>query len=180
MSKLVAFFMFMFIGCTALSAIMEGGGGVVAVELQTTIDTDDTTIEVSTTTDFLDADTVVIGNEEIEYTGKTATTFTGCTRASNGTTAAYHQAGSTVYTRNSSLINDAIAFSIPATVDSMGYWAVIAIPFNFLTKTLPHVLVMNYSFLTGDMAFIGWIFIAISTGFVITLALSLAGGRRVG
>jgi hypothetical protein len=37
-----------------------------------------------------------IDTELITYTGKTATTFTGCVRGANGTTAASHLTGATV------------------------------------------------------------------------------------
>ena len=45
-------------------------------------DNDDTTINVANTTNFPTVGTIRIGNEIITYTGKTATTFTGCTRGS--------------------------------------------------------------------------------------------------
>jgi hypothetical protein len=38
-----------------------------------------------------------IDNENISYTGKTATSFTGCTRGHNNTLAATHSSGATVY-----------------------------------------------------------------------------------
>jgi len=38
---------------------------------------------------------------------------------------------------------------------------------------------MNYSFLSGQLAIIGWFFFAAAAGLIITLALYLAGGRRV-
>lgn len=56
----------------------------------------DTTISVETTTSFPSSGTIRIDDEEINYTGKTATTFTGCTRGVNGTTAGSHVTGATV------------------------------------------------------------------------------------
>jgi hypothetical protein len=38
---------------------------------------------------------------------------------------------------------------------------------------------MNFNFLTGNLAIIGWFFFAAGAGLIITLAISLAGGRRV-
>lgn len=55
-----------------------------------------TTITVASTTGFESVGTVTIGTENITYTGKTSTTFTGCTRAADGTTAASHTNGDTV------------------------------------------------------------------------------------
>jgi len=48
----------------------------------------DTTLTVDSTTGFSPTGTLLIGTEQITYTGVTATTFTGCTRGANGTTAA--------------------------------------------------------------------------------------------
>ena len=47
-----------------------------------------TTITVSSTTGFDSSGTLFIANEQVTYTGTTSTTFTGCTRGANDTTAA--------------------------------------------------------------------------------------------
>mgnify|MGYP003140784247 FL=1 len=47
-----------------------------------------TTITVSSTTGFDSSGTIFIANEQVTYTGTTSTTFTGCTRGANDTTAA--------------------------------------------------------------------------------------------
>ena len=179
MSKLITFFLFLFIGAAMLSAIMEGGGGIVAVELATAINATSTIIEVASTENYLDADYLVIGNEKILYTGKTATTFTGGSRGYGGTEATAHAAGAMVYTADASAVNNALGFSIAATADSMGLWATLTIPFYFFTKTVPRIVMMNFSFLTGQLAIIAWFFFAAGIGFIVTLALQLAGGRRV-
>ena len=49
-----------------------------------------TTLTVDSTEDFPTSGTVTIGTEDITYTGKTSTTFTGCTRGANSTSAASH------------------------------------------------------------------------------------------
>jgi len=56
-----------------------------------------TTITVSSTTGFDSAGTLFIGNEQISYTAiGSSTTFTGCTRGANSTTAASILSGVTV------------------------------------------------------------------------------------
>ena len=56
-----------------------------------------TTITVASTTDFDSAGTLFIGNEQISYTAiGSSTTFTGCTRGANSTTAASILSGVTV------------------------------------------------------------------------------------
>jgi hypothetical protein len=54
------------------------------------------TINVSSTTSFSSSGTVGINSEIFTYTGKTATTLTGVTRATSSTTAAAHAASDTV------------------------------------------------------------------------------------
>lgn len=49
-------------------------------EITATVDRDDTTINVKSTTGFTSSGTIFIGCEAISYTGTTATSFTGCTR----------------------------------------------------------------------------------------------------
>ena len=49
-----------------------------------------TTIAVASTTNFSTQGTIIIGTEQITYTGKTSTTFTGCSRGANSTSAAAH------------------------------------------------------------------------------------------
>ena len=49
-----------------------------------------TTINVASTTSFPAAGTIQIEWEIITYTGKTATSFTGCTRGTNGSIASFH------------------------------------------------------------------------------------------
>ena len=70
---------------TNLSTLLNGG-----------ISDTDTTVTVDSTTNFEDAGTITVGTENISYTGKTSTTFTGCTRGADSTTAASHVDDSTV------------------------------------------------------------------------------------
>lgn len=179
MSKLITAFLFLLIGASILSAVMEGGGGIVTTRLNGPITDADTTITVDSTTDYLDADYIIIGDEKVLYTGTTATEFTGCSRGYDGTEAVAHADNAIVYTADSSAVNNALGFSVAATSDTMGMWAAITIPFYFLTKTIPRIVMMNYSFLSGNLAIIGWFFFAAAGGLVITFALYLAGGRRV-
>jgi len=62
-------------------------------------DATETTITVDNTADFPEQGRLRVDNEEITYTGKTPTTFTGCTRGARGTRAVAHS--------NDSVINNA-------------------------------------------------------------------------
>lgn len=59
-------------------------------QLDGSVNSSVTTLTVDRTSAFPSSGTVLIDSEQITYTGKTATTFTGCTRGANGTTAASH------------------------------------------------------------------------------------------
>ena len=56
-----------------------------------------TTIVVVSTASFPSSGTLWIESEQINYTGITSTSFTGCTRGVNTTNAAIHASGTTVY-----------------------------------------------------------------------------------
>jgi len=60
----------------------------------------DTTITVASTSDFRTQGKILIGSEVITYTGTTSTTFTGCIRGEEDTTAALALTGVTVTERN--------------------------------------------------------------------------------
>lgn len=57
-----------------------------------------TTITVASTDGFLSSGTIAIENEKITYSGKTSTTFTGCTRGTGDSSAVSHSSGKGVYT----------------------------------------------------------------------------------
>jgi|GEM_PF-7113489 len=56
-----------------------------------------TTITVKDASTFPSSGTIIVGEEEITYTGTTATTFTGCTRGANSTRELPYSAGTHVY-----------------------------------------------------------------------------------
>jgi len=71
---------------TVVEVITGTDGTVVEIKTNPAL----TTITVDDTTDFPSAGKIIIDEEIIAYTGKTSTTFTGCTRGSSNTTATYH------------------------------------------------------------------------------------------
>lgn len=179
MSKLITFFLVMLIGMSILAAVMAGGGGIVSTVLADNITADATTLSVDSTRDFLSQDYIVVGEERILYSGKTAVSFTGCTRGYDGTEAESHSDGDNVYTADASSVNNAMGFNIAAVSDSMGWWGTITIPFRFLFTTIPNVVRIVLSLFSGSLGIISWIWFAMCAGLIITIALSLAGGRRV-
>jgi hypothetical protein len=85
---------------TGGAAITLGAGSFIVstpAYLTAALTTSTTTVTVNSTTGFPSSGRITIDAEQINYTGTTATTFTGCTRAQGGTTAAAHTSGNAVY-----------------------------------------------------------------------------------
>ena len=81
-----------------------------------------TTITVDSTTGFPTSGTINIDLELITYTAKTATTFTGCVRGVNGTTAASHLDNALV-TNASSWVNWGEESNVAGTTIQPGSWS---------------------------------------------------------
>ncbi len=81
----------------------------------------DTTLTVADTTAFPAAGTLLVDNEQVTYTGKTATTFTGLTRGANATAAAAHTAGSVVKQVGNEMTPDTPTMTKGQTVN-VGPW----------------------------------------------------------
>jgi len=65
--------------------------------LESEIDASQTSVELSDASRLSESGTIGIDAEEITYTGKSGNVLTGCTRGANGTDAAIHTEGSTVW-----------------------------------------------------------------------------------
>jgi hypothetical protein len=65
-----------------------------------------TTLTVDSTAGFPSSGTLICESEQITYTGKTSTTFTGCTRGANSTAAAAHADNVEIKTANVELTFD--------------------------------------------------------------------------
>lgn len=73
------------------SSFFNGGDGYGSTTLSSAINSSVTTIPVVDTTGFASpTGTIIIDSEQISYTGVTPTSFTGCLRGANQTTAASH------------------------------------------------------------------------------------------
>jgi len=185
-AKAVAFMLLLYLGMALCVGILAGGGGFAATSLTEAVDEDDTTIKVVSTDGFLDTDYIEFSDgEKVLYTGTIAppfagyTAFTGVTRGYDGSTATAHAVGAMVYTTSASTVNNAMGFNIAATVDTMGTWSIITVPWNFATKTLPRLVIMPYQLFTGDLVIIAIVLVIIQMAIVITIGMSFIGARRV-
>ena len=173
MSKIITALAVLFVIFTFINGIYENGGGIAATELNGAIDDDDTTITVDSTVGFLSADAIVIGDEQIAYTGTTATSFTGCTRAYDQTDAEEHEDNSRAYTLSTNIINQSLGFNVASTSSTVGALSVATLTWGFLTTALPNMIVWDFAFLQGQMIIFRYILIAASIGVVVYLGIQM-------
>jgi hypothetical protein len=173
--KAITFFLLTLILFGLFMAILNGGGGVADTTLTAAISSSNTTLSVVSTSGFLDSDYIYIGDEEVMYSGKNATAFTGCSRGYGVSSAVPHSLGAAVYTGEVSSINQALGFNIGQMVTSVGPLSILIIPFSFLTVTIPRMIAESASFLSGSLglAILGIIWMCLIAGFIICLAIVL-------
>ncbi len=115
----------------------------------------DTTITVASTTNYPQAGTLIIDNELMYYTGTTATTFTGVTRARLNTIAVAHASGTTVNNLLTSVVNG--QGSTPNMVmTGAGYLGLgLSTPGEMLTVAAGNSAIINAGHLTTAFAGFG-------------------------
>jgi len=91
-----------------------------ATTVNGTVNTGDGSIAVASTTGFPTRGLVSIDTEVVAYTGKTSTTFTGCTRGYDGTVAASHTNGATVAIVPTAAMHNDLAAAIVALETKLG------------------------------------------------------------
>ena len=137
------------------------------------------TINVTSTTGFSIPGTIKIDREYIYCTGKTAASFTNCTRGYRGTTAATHSVGSNVYQYSNITSTGTVGSAqrvVSANVDSSGitYFGSASNPAdNGTLGASPVAVTPPASMLTGDLV----VLIANSRTAGITPAMSATGGQ---
>ncbi|KKN41652.1 hypothetical protein LCGC14_0721270 [marine sediment metagenome] len=175
MNKLTVTFTFLFFVGALLSGIMEGGGGIVTTRLTADLSSTAVTMTVNNTSGFLDSGYVVLQNERVRYTGTTPTTLTGLTRGYDNTVAAVHNAPGKVYSPSSSIINYALGFDIATTGTTVGAISMPIFFWRFITTSIPRLVMWDFNYLKeGEMQYIRWLLMVISTGFVLTASLKIA------
>lgn len=85
-----------FVGTATDEALLLVADTVAITSLTANVGVGDVTVNVSSTAGFQSAGFVVIESEIVQYTGITASAFTGCTRGKYGSQAAAHFAGDAV------------------------------------------------------------------------------------
>ena len=142
--RLLVTFLIVFIGCSFLAAIMQGGGGIVYTPLTEDVSANATVIPVVSTELFnSQADIIRISNEKIMYSSKNATAFFVYQRGYDDTVPEALDAGRYVYSTEAGVLNDAFGYNLGISMETGGIWGIIMLPINFFTKTLPHLIVLN-------------------------------------
>jgi hypothetical protein len=167
-----------FVGCTIalfiLAMFMDGNPGIVTAQLQTALSETGTTVNVTDTTGFLDSDFIVIDNEEICYTTRTGTTFTGLTRGCRDTSAEAHAAGKRVYNDGTGFMNRMVGFNIIQSLADDGLIAgtikvVSSIP--TIAKGFAQMAIWDFPFFnnSGAIYFKYIVLLAVSSGLIFGL-----------
>lgn len=174
MWRIIAGLIVLHIFLSFIDGIVAGASDIYVTKLTQNATETDTTINVQDTTGWRTSDYIWIGDEKIKYNGHTPTTFTNCVRGYDGTDARSHVLGSRVYSRMSDAIRTSAGYNVMDIGASAGGINVALIPLRFLMTALPQLVVWNYSFLKeGSVQYIRMILIAVSTGFLIYLALQI-------
>lgn len=167
MSKLLTGLVVLWIVFTFIQGVMDGDGGFNSTKLNGDLSASATTITVDDTTGFTTTAgnrVIFIGDEEITYNGITPTTFTGATRGTNGTEAIAHNDNSQVYSRDSGTLNRGLNFNLGSTGSTTGNFAVVTTTLGFFAKSLPNLLLWNFSFFSGPLVMARLLLFAISIG----------------
>lgn len=164
-----------FIGCSMLAAILQGGGGIVSTFLAEDLSANATTMTVNSTGLFNNQDIIRIGDEKVLYSSKTDTTFVVTTRGYDDTTADAYEAGKRVYSTEAGVLNDAFGYNLGVSVETGGVWGIVMLPINFFIYTLPHLAVLNANLLqTPELAVIGIFWYAFGIALLVVVAKDLA------
>jgi len=179
MSKLLTFFLFMFVGMTILGSVMQGSGGISTTELNGAIDEDDATIIVNSTVGFPNIDFIIIDNERILYAGINPPAydrFTGCTRGYGGTEATVHSDEAHVYIFESSMINQMMGYNITAVMDEGGILMSIRLG-RAILSLLVNAIGIQFTFLGTELALFSYFYMAMAIGLIITISMWIFGGK---
>jgi len=181
--KTVMFMGYMWVIVCLAGGIMTGVVPQASTRLTADITAADTTITVASTEGFKEPGIIVIGSERIAYYRLTATEFQGTfwratVRGAGGTEAAVHVTGEIARMPESALINNSLDYNIALLSDASGLMSFVTVPlaiFNIITS----FMFLPLAFLGTDLVIITVVWGIIALGLLVSIFISLAGGRRV-
>jgi len=167
---------------------LVGGTMVGSVPQASTVLTADITaattpIPVESTAGFKAPGFIIIDDERISFSELTATEFDGTAwrpvaRGSQDTTATVHTEGTAVRSVTGALLNNSLNYNIALLTDASGIMSFVAMPlvvWNIVTS----FIFLPLSFLGSDMVILTYIWAIIGLGLLISIMISLAGGRKM-
>lgn len=181
----MAFFVFVFIVCQIV-VIAISGGGMAVTALASPADTDDSTLYVESTANFLSASEsvpaylkLIGGNTEVVYyTGLTSTTVTGVVRgAADPQTgeqyeACEHVTGTKVMTTNMGAIDTFVGYSVGSAQGTTGSIRVMVASGLAILRNMPRMLAWDYPWFRNQTAILRVPLFALSAGFIWALAMA--------
>ena len=183
MNNWFMFLLMMFTGGQMFSMFMEGTTGTASTPLTAAVTPTSTTLNVISTSGFLPENFIIVGDEDICYTTRTATTFTGLTRGchSNGKNAADHLSGAIVWGEGLGFLNRAISMQQHEVKADDGLIGTVKGKFRFIgvasswITLIPQMIAWNYSYLDGLGIYLKMILWVLSGGMVFGLFRMLLG-----
>ena len=176
MGKMLGFFVLITLMMGALGMFMQGAqGGVATTTTAPLTATATTSVSVANTDGFKTSGRIIIGNEIIRYTGKTAISFTGLTRAVAGTPAAASTTGARVYDEvlgYANLGSQYQTLQVQNEVEQAGRITLNPLSWGALIE---RVITANQTFLTGNWQLVMLPWYAFTACLLFSLALAMAG-----
>jgi len=181
----MAFFVFVFIACQIV-VISISGGGMAVTALTSSVDEDDATFPVSSTTGLLGASVlhpaylIVVGStrEVVSYAGLTSTTITGITRGvadpqtGEQYEASEHAVGSKVMTTNVGALDSFVGYNVGSAQGTGGSISVIVASGLAVLRNFPRMLVWDYPWFNNQTAILRLLLLCLSAGFIWSLFMT--------
>lgn len=170
---------------TYIAFAITGEQAFAATSLTSGISSGTTTIPVASTANFIDSGFIFIGNEEIRYTSKTATSFNGITRGQNKTDPESYVVNTEVFSKTTSTLNTLAGYNVLVRISDLEGIAVVTAPFvglDWFFRAFRDIVLFNYPFFIGDLWGTGipqafqFVLIASSVGFIMFLVMVIFRG----
>lgn len=177
------FMLLIYVGAQIFSMFQEGKTGAATTVLTAEISESATTIQVHDTSQFLSANFIIIGDEDICYSAVTATTFLVAVngRGCNETTAVEHKSGANVYDELPGFLNRAISMQKHDVEADDGIWGTIKGKFSFIgvaaswVSIIPQIVAWDYAYLEGIGVYLKFFLYTLSAGLVLMSFRMLLG-----
>jgi hypothetical protein len=173
--KLLGFFVLITLMMGSLGLFFQGAQGGVTTTTTVALTSIGTTATVANTDGFKTSGRIVIGNEIIRYTGKTATTFTGLSRGVGGSKVAAYAIGVRVYDEVAGYANLGSQYQTLQVQNELEQAGRITLNPLSWGHLIERVILANQTFLTGNWQLVMLPWYAFTACFLFSLALAMAG-----